>query len=65
MDERKQRDENWAEQRKRWREGETLLEGDGDDVGLPASEVDSAKILPDKGDGRPGGGGPGTIPPPD
>ena len=49
----------------KWREQGTRLPGDGDDVGLPASESDPARIVPENEKGRPGRGGPGTIPPPD
>ena len=49
-----------------WREGATLLEGDGDEAALPASEADAAGLhAREDEDGRPGRGGPGTIPPPD
>lgn len=55
-----------AKSREKWRGGETLIE-EGEDLGLPASEVDHAKIVDEGtgGDGRPGKGGAGTIPPPD
>ena len=53
--------------RKKWRGGETLLEGDENDLGLPASETDNARsVTEDEGDeGRPGQGRAGEFPPPD
>lgn len=54
-----------AKARGKWRDGETLIESDSDDVGLPASEADTARLINEDEDGRPGSGGPGTIPPPD
>ncbi len=54
--------------REKWRGGETLIKKGGENLGLPASEVDNASMNSggdDEGDGRPGKGGPGTIPPPD
>jgi hypothetical protein len=57
-----------AQARAKWRGGETLLEGGSDDLGLPASEVDNAKLSAgdeEKGDGRPGQGRPGDFLPPD
>ncbi len=56
--------------REKWRGGETIIKkGGGEDLGLPASEVDNASASGSSGgeqrDGRPGKGGPGTIPPPD
>jgi hypothetical protein len=58
-----------AAAREKWRGGETLIKKGGEDLGLPASEVDNASMGGDSGsggsDGRPGKGGPGTIPPPD
>ncbi len=60
---------NEAKARDKWRGGETLIEKGGENTGLPASEVDNASMKGgsrDEGaDGRPGKGGPGTIPPPD
>lgn len=58
-----------AKAREKWRGGETLIKKGAEDLGLPASEVDNAATGGDSGgeprDGRPGKGGPGTIPPPD
>jgi hypothetical protein len=58
-----------AQAREKWRGGETLIKKGAEDTGLPASEVDNAAIGGSSGqdpvDGRPGKGGPGTIPPPD
>ena len=58
-----------AKARDKWRGGETLLEGSGDDTGLPASEVDNARLSRGGGkaggDGRPGEGRAGDFPPPD
>ena len=55
-----------AKARAKWRGGETLMEGGSDDVGLPASEVDNARLGRDRdGDGRPGDGRAGDFPPPD
>ncbi len=58
--------EDEAKARGKWRGGETLLEGDSDDLGLPASEVDNARLhrKPNAG-GRPGEGPAGDFPPPD
>ena len=55
-----------AKAREKWRGGETLLD-EGEESSLPASEVDRAKTDNEgpSDDGRPGKGGPGTIPPPD
>ena len=58
-----------AKAREKWRGGETVIGKGSENSGLPASEVDNA--APTAGaaegpaDGRPGKGGPGTIPPPD
>ena len=58
-----------AQAREKWRGGGTIIKKGAEDLGLPASEVDNAAMTPgghDEGrDGRPGKGGPGTIPPPD
>jgi len=58
-----------AKARAKWRGGETLIAKGSGDTGLPASETDNASIagaVSDEGEaGRPGRGGPGTIPPPD
>ena len=58
-----------AEAREKWRGGETILKGGGDDLGLPASEVDHTSPSSDQGsdgsDGRPGQGRAGDFPPPD
>ena len=53
--------------RKKWRGGETLLEGNEKDLGLPASETDDARSVTDReaGDGRPSQGRAGNFPPPD
>ena len=55
-----------AKARDKWRGGETIIEEGGEDLGLPASEADNAKLGGgEEGDGRSGKGGPGSIPPPD
>lgn len=57
-----------AAAREKWRGKETLLKGDDDDLGLPASETDRARSASqgDEGDeGRPGRGRPGNFPSPD
>ena len=56
-----------AKARERWRGGETIVEGGGENPGLPASEVDNARLGggDNEGDGRPGVGRPGNFPPPD
>ena len=57
-----------AKARDKWRGGETVIRKGGDESGLPASEVDHAATgggSAGGSDGRPGKGGPGTIPPPD
>ncbi len=54
--------------REKWRGGETLLKGDKEDLGLPASETDNARAASshdDDEDGRPGRGRPADFPPPD
>jgi len=54
--------------REKWRGKETLLKGDDDDLGLPASETDRARSVSqgdEKDEGRPGRGRPGDFPPPD
>ncbi len=58
-----------AKAREKWRGGETVIKKGAEDLGLPASEVDNAAMgdasAEGTKDGRPGKGGPGTIPPPD
>jgi hypothetical protein len=58
-----------AKAREKWRGGETLIKKGAEDTSLPASEVDNAAMgagsSDEPQDGRPGKGGPGTIPPPD
>jgi hypothetical protein len=54
--------------REKWRGKETLLKGDDDDLGLPASETGRARSASqgDEGEeGRLGRGRPGDFPPPD
>ena len=52
--------------REKWRGGETLIKGDEEDLGLPASETDNARAASgDDDEGRPGRGRPGHFPPPD
>lgn len=54
--------------REKWRGGETLIKGDEEDLGVPASETDNARAAPgndDDEEARPGRGRPGDFPPPD
>ena len=54
-----------AKARNKWRGGETILE-EGENLRLPASEVDDAKLGgANQGDGRSGKAGPGSFPSPD
>ena len=53
-----------AEAREKWRGGETILKG-SEGGSLPASDTAEGETGDDGGDGRPGKGSPGTIPPPD
>jgi hypothetical protein len=59
-----------AKARKKWRGGETIIDGGGKGTSRPASEVDDAASGEGSGpdvahDGRPGTGRPGNFPPPD
>ena len=57
-----------AKAREKWRGGETFVNSGGKNLGLPASEVDDARLgggVGDEEDGRPGDGSPGTFAPPD
>ena len=54
--------------RAKWRGGETLLEGDENDLASPSRGSDDARSVTASeadDDGRPGGARPGNLPPPD